>query len=216
MKTKLSIITVLLGLSVNVASAGGSAGVGYTSDYFRRGALLSEEAVQADASLGFTAFGLESSVGIFTNQAMTSGGVDTYIIDAGLAGKWGELVSLSAGLEHAELVGGDATLEVVVGASFDTVLTPSVSIYRDIDAALYTFEVGISHDLDLEIATLGLGASYGNTDVTSASNIDYYSLGASLSRSLSDNSTLAASVAYVDSDSIESESIIGLGLSVKF
>ena len=216
MKTKLSIITVLLGLFVNVASAGGSAGVGYTSDYFRRGALLSEEAVQADASLGFTASGLDASVGIFTNQAMASAGVDIYIINAGVSGKWGERVSLSAGLEHAELLAGDATLEVVVGLSVDTLLTPTLSVYRDTDDALYTFEVGVSHDLDLEVATLGLGASYGNTDVTSVTNIDYYSLGAALSRSLSDNSTLTASIAYVDSDSIENESIVGLGLSVKF
>ena len=216
MKTKLSIIAVLLGLCVNVASAGGSAGVGYTSDYFRRGALVSEEAVQANASLGFTAFGLESSVGAFTNQSVASGGVDAYIIDAAISGKWGELVSLSAGLEHAELIAGEATLEVVVTASFDTVLTPSLAVYRNTDDALYTFEAAVSHDLDLEIATLGLGASYGNTDATSTSNIDYYSLGASLSRSLSDNSTLSASVAYVDSDSIDNKSIIGVGLSVNF
>jgi hypothetical protein len=217
MKTKLSIITVLLGLCVNVASAGtGSAGVGYTSDYFRRGALVSEEAVQANASVGFKALGLDSSVGIFTNQAMASGGVDTYIINAGVSGAWGDTVGLSAGLEHAELISGDASLEVVVGLSVDTVLSPTLSVYRDTDDALYTLEVAVSHDVELKIASLGLNASYGNSDVTATSNIDYYSVGASLSRSLSENSTLHGSVAYVDSDSIDSESILGLGLSVKF
>lgn len=216
MKNKLSIITVLLGLSINVASAGnGSASIGYSSDYFREGALISEEAVQASASYGFKAVGLDSSVGIFTSQPL-DGGTDTYIIDASFSKALNETFVVSLGLEHTEFVAGAATLDVVGVLSLNTVLSPSLSVARDTEDALYAIEVGVSHDLDLEVVTLTLGGSYGNTDVTTASNIDYYTLGASLSKSLTENSTLNASLAYVDSDSIENESIVGLGLSVKF
>ena len=82
MKTKLSILLALLGLSINVASAnGGSASVGYSSDYFREGALVSQEAMQASAAYTLKAGGLDASVGIFTSQPI-EGGTDTYIIDA--------------------------------------------------------------------------------------------------------------------------------------
>ncbi len=216
MKTKLSIITVLLGLSINVASGGnGSASVGYSSDYFREGALISEEAVQASASYGFKVGGLDSSLGVFTSQPI-EGGTDTYIIDASFSKALNETFVVSLGLEHTEFVAGAATLDVVGVLSLNTVLNPSLSVARDTEDELYAIEVGVSHDIDVEIATLTLGGSYGNTDVTTTSNIDYYSVGASLSKSLSENSSLTASVAYVDSDSIDNKSIVGLGLSVKF
>ena len=70
MKTKLTLITTaLLGLFINVASAGnGAASTGYASDYFREGSLVSAEALQASASYGLTAGGLDASLGVFTNQ----------------------------------------------------------------------------------------------------------------------------------------------------
>ena len=204
-------------LFINAAPAGGSSvDVGYSTDHFRRGALTAEESIQAKATYGFKALGLDSSVSAFTNQAVSAGGTDTYIIDAGVSKDLGELVSVYVGLEHEELIAGDASLDVNLAVSLDTALSPTVSIYRDTDEALYTYEASVSHSLDLEVATLGLSASYGNTDVTTSSDVDYYSVGGSLSRSLTENASVNASLSYVDSDSIESESIFGLGLSVKF
>jgi len=216
MKTKLSILLALLGLSINVASAnGGSASVGYSSDYFREGALVSQEAMQASAAYTLKAGGLDASVGIFTSQPI-EGGTDTYIIDAAFSKALNETFSVSLGLEHAEFVSGVATLDVTAGLTVQTLLSPSVTLKRDTEDELYVIEIGASHQIDLQVADLGLSAIYGNTDVTTSSNIDYYSLGANLSRSLSENSTLNASLEYVDSDSIQNESIFGLGLTVQF
>ena len=216
MKTKLTTILTLLGLSINVASAGnGSAGISYASDYFREGALVSTEALQAQASYGLKAAGLDASVGIFTNQPV-DGGVDTYIIDAAFSKALNDTFTASLGLEHTEFVAGVATLDVTASVSLNTILSPSLTAKRDTEDALYVFEVGASHEIDFDIAQLSLGALYGNTDVTSSSNIDYYSVGASLSRSLSDNSSINASIDYVDSDSIDNESIFGLGLTINF
>ena len=216
MKTKLSILLALLGLSINVASGnGGSASVGYSSDYFREGALVSPEAVQASASYALEAGGLNASVGIFTSQPI-EGGTDTYIIDVAFSKVLNDTFTVSLGLEHTEFVAGVATLDVTAGVTLQTVLSPSLTIKRDTEDELYVVEVGASHDIDLKVANLGLSATYGNTDVTTASNIDYYAVGANLSKSLTENSTLNASLDYVDSDSIENESIFGLGISVKF
>lgn len=217
MKTKTMIMALMSCLFINAAPAGSnSADVGYASDHFRRGALTAEESVQAGASFGFQALGLESSVGAYTNQAVASGGTDLYIIDAGASKAFGELLSVYVGLEHAEFVTGAATLEVNANVSFDTVLNPKLSIYRNTDDALYTYEASVSHSFDLEVAELGLSALYGNTDATSSTDVDYYSVGGSLSRSLSENSSLIASLDYVDSDVIDNESIFGLGINVKF
>ena len=217
MKTKTMIVALISCLSINAAPAGGnSVDVSYASDYFRRGALTAEESVQAGASYGFEALGLDSSIGVFTNQATASSGTDTYIIDVGASKQLGELFSLYVGLEHAEYVAGAATLEVNVEAGLDVVLNPTVSIYRNTDDALYTYEASVSHSFDLDIASLGLSASYGNTDATSSSNVDYYVAGASLSRSVSDNSSVAVGLDYVDSDVIDNESIFSLGLSINF
>jgi hypothetical protein len=216
MKTKILMMAFSC-LFINAASAGGnSINAGYASDHFRRGALTAEESVQAGASFGFKALGLDSSIGISTNQAVASGGTDFYLVSAGASKSLGELLSVYVGLEHAEFVAGAATLEVNANLSLDTVLNPEVSIYRNTDDALYTYEAAVSHSFDLEVADLGLSASYGNTDVTSSSDVDYYSVGGSLTRSLSENASLTASLDYVDSDSIKNESIFGLGLSVKF
>ncbi|WP_413881942.1 hypothetical protein, partial [Desulfobacula sp.] len=62
MKTK-TYITALLCLISNVATAG-SVSVGYTSDYFRRGAVLSSESVQSSLSLDSDVAGLSASAGV--------------------------------------------------------------------------------------------------------------------------------------------------------
>ena len=216
MKTKLTTMLTLLGLSINVASAGnGSAGISYASDYFREGSLVSAEALQASASYGLKAAGLDASVGIFTNQPI-DGGVDTYIIDAAFSKVLNDTFTASLGLEHTEFVAGVATLDVTASVSLNTILSPSLTVKRDTEDALYVFEVGASHEIDFDIAQLSLGALYGNTDITKNSNIDYYSFGANLGRSLSENSSINASIDYVDSDSISNESIFGVGLTINF
>ena len=169
------IMALMSCLFINAAPAGSnSVDVGYTSDYFRRGALTAEESVQAGASFGFKALGLDSSVSAFTNQAVASGGTDLYLIDAGASKSFGELLSVYVGLQHAEFIAGASTLEVNANVGIDTVLNPKLSIYRNTDDALYTYEASVSHSFDLEVADLGLSALYGNSDVTSSTDVDYY------------------------------------------
>jgi len=211
---KTKYMTALLCLISNVALAG-SASIGYTSDYFRRGALLSEEAVQSSVSYSQNLLGLEFSLGASTNQPV-SVGEDSYIIEGGASKQFGELLDLYVGLQHFEQRSSASSLEVQVGATFNTLLNPSASLFRDTDDELYTFELGLGHSFDLNFAELDLSASYGNTDVTESQNEDYYTLGAVASKSLSDNATAELGYEYVDSDLISAESIVSASVVFSF
>lgn len=213
MKTK-TYITALLCLISNVAIAG-SASIGYTSDYFRRGALLSEEALQTSVSLEKEVAGFALSAGASTNQAV-SVGEDSYIIEGGASAQVGELLGLYVGLQHFEQRSEDATLEVNVVASLNSVLSPSLSIFRDTDDELYTYELGVSHSFETELANLELSALYGNTDLTESTDEDYYILGAKASKGLSENASLELGYNYVDSDLISNESIVSASVVFSF
>ena len=214
MKTK-TYITALLCLISNVATAG-SVSVGYASDYFRRGAIISSEAVQSSLSLGTDVGGLNASVGASTNQS-TSGGSDAYVIEFGASKELGELLNVYIGLEHFEQVAGDAMLDARLSVGFDTVLSPSATLYRNTSDDLYTFELSAKHGFDLELADLCVHGLYGNTDASTSVNEDYYGVGAIASRSVSDSANLALSYDYFDSDLMsDSESVLGLTLSVNF
>ena len=213
MKTK-TYITALLCLISNVAIAG-SASIGYTSDYFRRGALLSGEAVQTSVGLEKELAGFALSVGASTNQAV-SVGEDSYIIEGGASAQLGELLGLYVGLQHFEQRSDDATLEVNLQAQLETVLNPTVSVFRDTDDELYTYELGISHSFDAKFAELELSALYGNTDLTESTDEDYYVLGAKASKSLSKNTSLELGYDYVDSDLIGDESIVSASVVFSF
>ncbi len=216
MKTKLTSLLVLFGLTFNAALLGNSAKIGYASDYFYRGSQKAEQSVQASVMLGASLVGLDASAHACTNQAVDAGN-DSYHLGAGLGKSFAEgLLSAYVGLNHFEDVPGNALSEVEVVLSSNAVLNPSVSLFRDLDDALYTLEAAVSHDIDLSFASLGLGASVGNTELTSASDRTYYSFGAAASKAISDGADLSVGVDYVDADDIDQEYVFGTSLTFKF
>ena len=213
--TKL-LVTALLGFIINVASAQNySAGLGYASDYFYRGALKSEEAVQASFGAKAELGSLDVSARAFTNQAVDNGS-DSYQLNLCVGKSLGDLLSIYGGLNHFEDVAGEALFEAKVGLGLDTLLSPSVNVYRSFSDDLYTFEAGINHQFDFEVAELCLHASAGNTDLTEAIDSDYYAFGAKISRDLAENAKVAVSADRVDSDLIDSEWVFGLSVSTNF
>ena len=108
-------------------------------------------------------------------------------------------------------------LDARLSVGFDTVLSPSATLYRNTSDDLYTFELSAKHGFDLELADLCVHGLYGNTDASTSVNEDYYGVGAIASRSVSDSANLALSYDYFDSDLMsDSESVLGLTLSVNF
>jgi len=214
MKTK-TYITALLCLISNVATAG-SISVGYASDYFRRGAILSSEAVQSSLSVDSEFGGVTASAGASTNQSI-SGGSDAYLMSAGASKQFSELINAYIGLEHFEQVAGDANLDVKISIGLSALFSPSITAYRNTDDDLYTFELSAKHGVDTEIANLCIHGLYGNTDASASVNEDYYGVGVIASRSLSDVAELGLSYDYFDSDLMsDGESVVGASISVSF
>lgn len=210
------VVTALLGFIINVASAQSyNAGLGYASDYFYRGALKSEEAVQASFGVKTEIEGLNVSAGAFTNQAVENG-TDSYQLALGADKSLNDLLSVYGGLNHFEDIDGESLFEAKIGLGFDTLLSPSVNVYRSFSDELYTFEVSANHQFDLEVFELCVHASAGNTDLTEALDTDYYVIGAKASRDLAENASVAISADRVDSDLIASEWVFGLSVSTNF
>jgi len=213
--TKL-LVTALLGFIINVASAQNySAGLGYASDYFYRGALKSEEALQASFGAKTELGGLDVSAGAFTNQSVDNG-TDSYQLTLGAGKSVNDLLSVYGGLNHFEDVAGEALFEAQLGLGLKTVLSPSLNVFRSFDDDWYTVELGVHHKFDFDVAELCVHGTIGNTDLSDTVDSDYYTVGAKVSRDLAENASIAISADRVDSDLIDEEWVFGLSVSTKF
>jgi hypothetical protein len=112
-------------------------------------------------------------------------------------------------------VAGD-NLEVFASLGVNTLLSPSVSVYRDTDQSLYTFEGQISYDVDLNIINLELAGMLGNTDLTTTEDSTYYGAKLTATKTIKDNVDLYADVSLSDNDVRDNETLWGVGLSIKF
>jgi hypothetical protein len=222
MKTTTLITTVLFGLFVNAGfgadkGLSGNLGVSYETDHFFRGQAVASETLNSsiglDASLGsFEAF---ADVSAFHSL---SGGSDKYDVSGGLGTTLlnGQL-GLSAGLLHYELLAGESNLDAFIAANLDVVLDPTITVYRNTDENLWTYELGLSHDVEIkDIATLTLGASAGLTETSVSTEVEYFEVSGELSRGITENLDGVVSVAYNDADNRDSETLASFGVRVSF
>jgi hypothetical protein len=212
----LSLAAITALVITNAAFAGNSAKIGYASDYFYRGAQKAEESLQASLGLKGSLGGLSTSLHACSNQAVDSGN-DSYHMGAGVAKAFADdLISAYAGVNHFEDVPGNSLSEVELRASYNGVLSPSVSVYRNFDESLYTVEVGASHGIETELVDITLGAVFGNTELSQSVDVDYYTLGLDVSKSISDNATVVVSTDFVDADNIDDELVVGASVVINF
>jgi hypothetical protein len=216
MKTKIISTLLAFGLCINAALAGNSVRVGYASDYFYRGVQKAEESIQTSLRLAHDLGPLNGSLHVCSNQAVDVGN-DSYHMGAGVGTSFADgLLSAYAGINHFEDVPGGAISEGELRLGLGVALSPSVSVYRDLDDSLYTFELGVSHDIETAVADLSLSASIGNTETSSSTDTDYYNVGADATKALSDSTAVGLSVDYIDTDSTSSEFVFGAGLTFNF
>ena len=216
MNTNKLIVLALFGFFINAAFANNSARIGYVSDFFYRGEQKAEESIQTSLMLGRSVGSLDGSLHVCSNQAVDAGN-DSYHMGAGLGTSFADgLLSAYAGINHFEDVAGSSLAEAEVRVSFDTALDPSVSLFRDLDESLFPAELSLCHTLETKIVDLVLCGSYGNTETSSSSDTEYYGLGVSVSKELSETASLGSSVKYVDADNIDDEFVFGVGLTFNF
>lgn len=210
-------MTALLGFIINVASAQDfSADLKYVSDYFYRGIAKSEEAIQSSIALNTEAAGLNISAGAFTSQSVNAG-ADSYQFTIGASKSFADdLVSFYGGLNHFEDVDGEAIFEFGLSTSLNVLLNPTLNIFRSFEDELFTWELGANHKFDLGFSNLCLHASYGESEITEALEVDYYNVGALASKSISDNADLLLGADFIDTDSIDQEWVFSTGISINF
>lgn len=216
MKTLFITISAVTAFFINAASAGsGSVSLGYGTDTFNKGSLLTEESLSA--SVGYSqeieSLTLEGSAASFDEL---SDGQSVYVFSVGASSEFADLLKAYVGLEHEEIVNGQSQLDVVARLSLNTVLSPYVLIQRDTSDNNYVFEGGVSHGFDLQFANLTIGGSVGNADRYGVENNDYYQVGATLSKNLTDSIEASVGYARVDSESMDGEDLLSAAFNFSF
>jgi len=216
MKTKLIIAALACALSINAAQADvqSSLGVKHTSDYYYRGAQLSQDALQLNVGVNTTMSGLDVSVGYLTNQAADDTNTDTLSLQIGKT-VLDKRLNLVAGVYNMDADGSPDHTQVYIGGSLNVLLSPTVTVFRDTSDDLYTYEFGVYHGFDVGGADLTLGAAVGRTELTSVLDRDYGSVSARLSKTIG-AVTPHVQVALVDSDITSRETVVCLGVDFKF
>jgi hypothetical protein len=217
--TACALVGVLL-LTINAASAEeaftGSAGTKFTSDYNRRGELLSAEALQAQVGFNTSALGVDVFGDFFTNQS-TDSEVDTNEVTVGISTPlFEDSFNAYLGVYNTDTDNTDNSLEAFVSLQANVLLSPTVSLYRDTDDALYTFEGQLSYDVDFDLANLNLAGVYGNTDTSVTQDRTYYGAKVTATKSLKDNIDIYTDIALTDTSDRGNETVWGVGLNVSF
>jgi hypothetical protein len=223
MKTKLiTLVIALFGLSINAALAeapavNGNVGAGYSSDYFRRGEALSQEAMQAQVGFNVGLGAVDLFGDYFTNHSTESTGLDSDETTFGLSTSlFEDSLSAYVGVYNTDTDAQESDLEAFASVRVNTLLTPTLSIYRDTDDSLYTFEGQVSYDVDLDFVSLELAGIYGNTENSSVTDTNYSAAKVTAVKTFKENLNVYADVSLSDTDSRENETTWGIGLNVKF
>tara|TARA_R100000808_G_scaffold4105_1_gene13667 strand:+ start:23212 stop:23895 length:684 start_codon:yes stop_codon:yes gene_type:complete len=210
-KTKLIIgivVAACVGLfaynKVNAEEVSGSFSLGHDSDIGFRGVAGNTSAIQGSMGLGVDVFGIDFSVGAFTNIKQDYENETQLSLETS--------VSLLDNIETAvgiityddNHVVGDATeLYVDLGAEF--ILSPSVRIYYNTSEAVATYEGRVSQGLNIgeQIGIEAIG-TLGNTSIADQ-RATYYSLEAVGTYQLQENTDLFVGIDYTELQDVNLE-----------
>lgn len=220
MKTKTVIAALLCAFFTNAVSAeglslNGSIGAKYVSDHYFRGQERTDDALQA--TVGFdTNIGSIGVFGdLFTNQSVDSTEADTNDITVGLSVSPVDQIDLLLGVYNTETSDNGGELEGFIGVQIDTLLNPRLTVFRNTDDELYTYEGELSHEFVTDIFNVEVSGVIGNTELTEAIDSTYYGGRLAVVKSIGPVD-LYTDVAVTDNDDRDAETLWGAGLSVNF
>ncbi len=198
-------------LTAEAIETSGSASVDVMSSYIWRGFELHEDtAVQPSVGITYGGFGanLWSDYNTDTDEAVETDLTLNYALSV-------DKFSIEAGYIYFALDDADDTQELYLTVGYDVILSPSVTVYYDVeegDGAFLTASIGHSYALPKDLS-LDLGASVSYNAESKYSIGDYNEfhnadVSASLSIPVTENISIAPMVAYTFALSDESEAAI--------
>lgn len=220
MKTKI-ILTALLStllLNVNAEQATGLSGeieAGYKSQHHRRGEIVSQDAVQTGASVTSSVNGVGVTGKLFTSQSIDSGS-DSLEASGGFNLSLNDKLSLYAGLYNTDNDVTGSTLEGLLALNVDTLLSPTLTVYRDVSDELYTVDARVTDQFTTAGLDISLDALIGWTENTEQTDTTYYEAGVGVQKQIKQNVSIGADVSWSDSDTRDDEWIYATALTIKF
>jgi len=218
MKTKIILTALLCALNINATTAAikGNVGASYATDYYFRGAELGAESIQAKIGANTTVKKLEVFLDLFTNQTTGTNTADTNVAVLGVGTTLSDnLLSVYGGVINVDVDASESQLDVFVSLNLNTLLSPSVTVYRNSDEDLYTVEGSVSHLINTNLCDLTVSLDAGTTDITPSTSRSYVGAGLKISKEI-DNITPYVSVSLIDADDMSRDTITQAGLTFKF
>lgn len=219
MKIKLGIVALLCAFNINANAAeavNGNLDASYASDYYFRGASLGSDSLQFSLGANSAINSVDVFANYFTNQTTGSNTANTDIITVGVGSSFAEeLLNVYGGIVNVDNDAAGSDLDVFLTAKFNTLLSPAVSVYRNTDDELYTFEGSVTYKIETNLADFTIIASAGTTDVTESTSRDYVGGTLKISKSF-DAVTPHLCLSVVDADDSTREEIVRAGVSFKF
>ncbi|RKQ69569.1 uncharacterized protein (TIGR02001 family) [Litorimonas taeanensis] len=182
-----------------------STSIDYVTEYVFRGVSLEDSAIQPgiEVSVGDFSVGAWASTGLGSDSMADTDEIDFY---AGYGFSLSDTVSASVGATLYHYPDGGDTLEFSAGVGFDTVLSPSVTAYYDIDLEAFTLEGGLGHSFPVSEATsFDLGVTGGLVMVDGGGDYEYGQATASLGYAFTEDVSVYAAANYV----LSSEDTLG-------
>ena len=223
MKTKLKLVisTLLVGLFINAGHAkqplSGSISTKFTSEVFDRGQAVSYEALQGAVSLNSN-IGRINTFGTFsTSQSSNASGADLDESTLGAGTSFSDgLINASVGIYNSNHSALGSGLEAFVKANINSPLSPTITVFKNTDEELYTYELGASHSIATELVDVTLSGLIGNTDLSSSVDSTYTNISIKASKDVQENLTLYTDVSLSDSDTRSTATLLGIGLALSF
>lgn len=182
-----------------------STSIDYVTEYVFRGVSLEDNAIQpgVEVAVGDFSVGVWTSTGLGSNSLADTDEVDFY---AGYGFALSDMVSASVGATLYHYPDADDTVEFSAGLGFDTILSPSVTAFYDIDLEAFTLEGGIGHSVPLADKTsFDLGLTAGLVAPDGGGDYEYAQATAALGYAFTDDVSTYVAANYV----LSSENTLG-------
>lgn len=221
MKTMKTFLALLCALNINAMAQddqtninlGGSAELGYRSDFYFRGDAKSAESLTLGVGVTTSVQGISVFANHLSNQPEAGGDLSLTTVGAG-ASFLDSLVSVYGGVLNydSDTTGGE--LDLFINTQLNTAINLQGTLYRNTDSDLYTFEASAGKDFDLDVVELGVSVDGGTTEEVGNTRTYY---GATVTASKQFGAVeVEVGGSLIDSDEISTDEVFFAGLNFSF